>query len=175
MCFLGLKGWLGGVAGLDKCAGRGAAAPLPFLNSSCFHLSHLFPDQRHRQRHHRQNHRQQQIIVTILIIITLIAIFVRRPVWISFIVVPTPPWRPLNADLVLSGRRLAFFGSKLDNWLDGASCSSSSPANNLFPAFTKQTTTLAPTAIRFYKMVTVYLINTIANVTRRVLMSQWVW
>ena len=56
-CFLGLEGWLGGVAGLDKCAGRGAAAPLPFLNSSCFHLSHLFADQRHRQRHHRQNHR----------------------------------------------------------------------------------------------------------------------
>ena len=117
-CFLGLKGWLGGVAGLDKCAGRGAAAPLPFLNSSCFPLSHLFPDQRHRQRHHRQNHRQQQTIVTILVLLTLIAIFVRRPVWISFIVVPTPPWRPLNADLVLSGRRLAFFGSKLDNWLE---------------------------------------------------------
>ena len=114
--FLGLEGWLGGAAGLDKCAGRGAAAPLPFLNSSCFHLFHLFADhQRHRQRHHRQNHRQQQIIATILI---LIAIFVRRPVWISFIVVPTPPWRPLNADLVLSGRRLAFFGSKLDNWLE---------------------------------------------------------
>ena len=118
VCFLGLEGWLGGVAGLDKCAGRGAAAPLPFLNSSCFPLSHLFPDQRHRQRHHRQNHRQQQIIVTILVLLTLIAIFVRRPVWISFIVVPTPPWRPLNADLVLSGRRLAFFGSKLDNWLE---------------------------------------------------------
>ena len=117
-CFLGLEGWLGGVARLDKCAGRGAAAPLPFLNSSCFHLFHLFADQRHRQRHHRQNHHQQQIIVTILILLILIAIFVRRPVWISFIVVPTPPWRPLNADLVLSGRRLAFFGSKLDNWLE---------------------------------------------------------
>ena len=172
---------------MDKCAGRGAAAPLPFLNSSCFHLSHLFADhQRHRQRRHRQNHRQQQIIVTILVLLTLIAIFVRRPVWISFIVVPTPPWRPLNADLVLSGRRLAFFGSKLDNWLAGASCSSSSPvpspskltcaqSNNLFPAFTKQATTPAPTALRIDKMVTVYLTNAIANVTRRVLMSQWVW
>ena len=132
---------MGGVAGLDKCAGRGAAAPLPFLNSSCFHLSHLFPYQRHR----RQNHHQQQIIVTIPFLLILIAIFVRRPVWISFIVVPTPPWRPLNADLVLSGRRLAFFGSKLDNWLAGASCSSSSTPNNLFPAFTKQATTQAPT------------------------------